>query len=72
MPRIKIYTIQITEPAHWYENRKGEVFTAQLACRETTDRWGNKIIAFKVSNSPFWFVNPIHCKVIDEKTIDIC
>lgn len=62
--RIKIFTVEITHPDTWYSKRIGEKFEARLQVKE------NGVIAFKINQSPFFFINQLHCKVLDEKIIE--
>lgn len=65
MTKIKIYTIKITKPDTWYKEKVGQQFEAKL------DKKENGIIAFKINQSPFFFISQLHCKVVDEKVIQL-
>lgn len=62
--KFKLYTIEITHPDTWYKQRVGEVFDARL------DKKENGIIAFKINQSPFFFISILHCKVVNEKIVE--
>lgn len=70
MARRKIYTIEITEGHHWYADKKGRKYQAQLKAKETVDSGHNQVPAFQVSESPFFFINPLHCKVVAESILE--
>lgn len=65
MKRQKIYTIEITHPDTWYKDKVGQQFEAKL------DKKENGVIAFKINQSPFFFISILHCKVINERVIEV-
>ena len=65
MTRQKIYTIEIEKPDTWYKDKVGQQFEAKL------DKKENGVIAFKINQSPFFFINILHCKVINERVIEV-
>lgn len=65
MTRQKIYTIEIEKPDTWYKEKVGQQFEAKL------DKKENGVIAFKINQSPFFYISILHCKVINERVIEV-